>query len=446
MIKQAVILCGGKGTRLGDLTKEFPKPLLPIQDEALLDRTIKLLAGQGFERFLLAAGFRADLIIDHYKENPIEGVTIETIIEETPLGTSGCLHLLADQLDEDFLLVYGDVFLDLDCRALADNHESTGAMATLLVRQSDHPWDSDLVDADDDGRVTALLSTASRDPDGLYKNIGNAALYALNKGLLEFIGENEKSDFCKDIFPRAIEAGSYLQTYFLPDGEWCKDMGTPDRLTVVETYLAQKERIAEAPANPKPIDTILIDRDGTLNTHDMSVNKGFVTQPNELHLLPGAAEAVRLFNEAGMRVFVLTNQPGIARGLYDFATLDAIHAKLETDLAAEGAKVDGIYFSPFHPETQYAEGLSEYRRASDCRKPGIGMIMQVVEQHDIDLASTCFIGDTWRDVRAGKNAGVRTILVENTDDSGEIAPDMSFPTTLAAARHLTADVATPTAS
>ena len=103
---------------------------------------------------------------------------------------------------------------------------------------------------------------------------------------------------------------------------------------------------------------------------------------------------------------------------------------------APDATLDGIYFSPYHPETQYADGLKEYRRASDCRKPGIGMIMQVLDEHGIDLASTCFIGDTWRDIRAGQNAGLRSYLV-HADAAPGVTPDGIFPTTLDAARELT---------
>lgn len=438
MISQAVILCGGEGTRLGDLTREFPKPLLPIRGEPLLDRSIRLLAEQGFNRVLLAAGFRADLIVDHYRQNPIPGVEVSTVIEEESLGTSGCLRLLAGELDENFLLVYGDVFLDLDCRALAEQHEENGVLATLLVRQSDHPWDSDLVDADDNGRVRALLPRSVRDPDGLYRNIGNAALYVLSRRMLSYVPEGRKSDFCRDVFPAALAAGERLRSYVLPDGQWCRDMGTPDRLGLVERYLEQQQAIARARRNPKPIDTVLIDRDGTLNVQDMTRNDGFVTCPEELELLPGAAEGIGLMKEAGMRVFVLTNQPGIARGLYDFEMLEAIHRKLAAEIAAGGggATLDGIYFSPYHPETEHPGGVREFRRASECRKPGIGMIMQAVDEHGIDLAATCMIGDSWRDIRAGRNAGLRTILVENLKDADRLDPDQAFPNLLEAAQHL----------
>ena len=141
-----------------------------------------------------------------------------------------------------------------------------------------------------------------------------------------------------------------------------------------------------------------------------------------------------------MRVFVLTNQPGIARGLYDLETLEAIHEKLEAEIAAEGdgATVDGIYFSPFHPETEHEGGVRQYRRASDCRKPGIGMIMQVVDEHGIDLASSCFIGDSWRDMEAGRSAGLRTVLVEKTDQAKKLNPDFVFANVFEAARYLTA--------
>ena len=149
-MKQAVILCGGKGTRLGDLTRDIPKPLLPVGGEVLLDRTIELLERDGIERVLLIAGHLGEQIKERYQSGYLGGVEVTVFQEPEALGTAGGLVLAKDFLEDSFLLVYGDIFVDLSFARLREEHAKRregGAVATLLVRPSDHPWDSHLVDS-----------------------------------------------------------------------------------------------------------------------------------------------------------------------------------------------------------------------------------------------------------------------------------------------------------
>jgi len=117
-------------------------------------------------------------------------------------------------------------------------------------------------------------------------------------------------------------------------------------------------------------------------------------------------EAVRLLNQAGLFVVVLTNQSGIARGLYSEADLQRLHRHVDTLLAAEGARVDAWYYCPHHPE-----GRGAYRRHCDCRKPLPGMLFQAAAEHGIDLSRSWMVGDKAVDVEAGLAAGCRPILV-----------------------------------
>ena len=416
MIRQAVLLCGGMGTRLGERTVDMPKPLLDVSGRPLLDRTIEMLAAQGVEHFLLAAGFRGDLIEERYRDQPIAGATIETIIEEEALGTAGCLHLLADRLEEEFLLVYADIFLDFDVVPLAERHQNSGALATLLVRQSDHPWDSHLVDAREDGTVREFVF--KQEEGRLYRNLGNAAFYALNRRILDFIPEGQKSDYGKNVFPAALAAEEKLVTYELPPGQWVRDMGTPDRLEVVERYLERRRLIAAARREPRTIDTVFLDRDGTINVHD-----GHLASWDQFEFLPGALDGIRRLTEAGKRLVVITNQPAIARGLATVEAVEDIHARMCAAIEEAGGKIEAVYYSPFHPETHHGEGVLEFRRASDCRKPGTGMILQAVEELGLDLASSVMVGDTANDILAGRFSGIRTCLVGNLHLQEELAPD-----------------------
>ena len=147
---------------------------------------------------------------------------------------------------------------------------------------------------------------------------------------------------------------------------------------------------------------VFLDRDGTINEE-----VGYLDRLDNLRLLPGASEAIRRINAGGMKAVVITNQSGVARGLYDEAFVSKTHALLRELLRRAGAHLDGIYFCPHHPR----EGRGEYLRVCDCRKPAPGLILRAEEELGLDLSHSWMIGDTLNDIEAGTRAGVRRILV-----------------------------------
>ncbi len=147
---------------------------------------------------------------------------------------------------------------------------------------------------------------------------------------------------------------------------------------------------------------VFLDRDGTINEE---VN--FVRRPEQLVLIPGAAEAVRTLNERGFLICVISNQSGVARGYLTEADLVPIHARLQEELGRAGAHLDRITYCPHHP----TEGLPPYNIACRCRKPSPGMVEEAARELDIDLARSFLVGDRLADVQAARNAGVTSILV-----------------------------------
>lgn len=151
-----------------------------------------------------------------------------------------------------------------------------------------------------------------------------------------------------------------------------------------------------------PTPAIFIDRDGTINE-----DIGYASHPDELNIYSFAAEAIRLINDAGLKVIIVTNQSGIARGLYDEAMLATIHEKLIGELEQEGARIDAIYYCPHHPRI----GDQTYKQDCSCRKPQIGMLECAAREHDINLADSFVIGDKASDINLATNAGARGVLV-----------------------------------
>jgi D-glycero-D-manno-heptose 1,7-bisphosphate phosphatase len=150
---------------------------------------------------------------------------------------------------------------------------------------------------------------------------------------------------------------------------------------------------------------VFLDRDGTINE-----DVDYLRHPDQMRLIPGAAAAIARLNQRGLAVIVVTNQSAVARGLLTENDLAAIHLHLHELLAAEGAHVDGIYYCPHHPEAANAD----FRRDCDCRKPGPGMLLQAARDHGLDLAASVMIGDSRRDLEAGKIAGCKSLILVRT--------------------------------
>ena len=147
---------------------------------------------------------------------------------------------------------------------------------------------------------------------------------------------------------------------------------------------------------------IFIDRDGTLNEE-----VGYIDQPARLRLFPFAAEAVRLINTAGWRAILVTNQSGVARGLFSEEQLADLHQHLVAALAHEGARLDAIYYCPHHP----TEGELPYRQDCDCRKPKPGLLIRAAQDFNLDLAQCFVVGDRYRDIEMAHRTGASGMLV-----------------------------------
>jgi len=156
---------------------------------------------------------------------------------------------------------------------------------------------------------------------------------------------------------------------------------------------------------------VFLDRDGTINEQ-----MGYINHLSRFVLLPDSAAAIRLLNERHIPVFVVTNQSGLARGYFPPALLDDVHAKMIELLAAEGAKLDGIYVCPHHPEAKE----ERYRVNCDCRKPKTGLFKQAAREHNIDLGSSFVVGDRWSDLKAAAACGATGILVLSGYGRGDL--------------------------
>lgn len=400
---QAVIMAGGKGTRLAELTRdEIPKPMARLLDKPLLEWQIECLRRNGIDDIIMVIGHLGEVIQNYFGDGRKWNAAIRYFAEKEPLGTAGALPQIRDILEDDFILLFGDLLLDVDFNRMMTFHREKRALATLFAHPNSHPFDSDLIVANEEGRVTDFDSKRNDRSGRWYANCVNAGLYVMKKSILEYAPDREKVDLEKDLLGPLCRENAAIYAYRSP--EYVKDVGTVERIRIAEREL--ENGYVSARNLTKKQRAVFLDRDGTL-----TVWKGLVYKPEQLELESGAAEAVREINRSGYLAILVTNQPVVARGLCGVEDVELIHRKLQTLLGQEGAYLDAIKFCPHHPDRGYPEENPDYKISCHCRKPDIGMLEDCAEAFNIDLSASWMVGDTTIDIQTGINANCKTALL-----------------------------------
>lgn len=424
---KVIIMAGGKGTRISSVRNDVPKPMIEICGKPILEWQIDCLKRQGLTDITLVIGYLGHVIQEYFGDGEKFGVKIDYFVEDTPLGTAGALFKM--DLTEDFLLMCGDVILDVDFHRFIDFHKKNRAWASLMAHPNGHPYDSSLLVTEilppqekggnpvDTHRVIKWMN--KEDERLYYKNRVNAGIEIISPELLRETMKNfvprhpktpDKIDLDRDVLKPNILSGK-IYAYDTP--EYIKDMGTPDRYYEVEGDI-QSGKVKARNLSQKQ-KAIFLDRDGTINKY-----VGFLTKPEQFELLPGVAEAIKTINKSGYLAIVVTNQPVIARGDCTWHELYTIHDKMETELGKEGAFLDAIYICPHHKDKGFAGERLEYKYDCDCRKPKPGLLLQASRDFNIDLSQSIMIGDDDRDVETGMRAEVIQSLHVNTNEDGEL--------------------------
>ncbi len=413
---KAVIMAGGKGTRISSVASDIPKPMIKIENKPVLEREIGCLKAQGFTDLIITVSHMAEQIMSYFGDGSDFGVHIEYFIEEQPLGNAGALFKLRDKLVDDFLLLNADSIFDIDFSRFVDYHRTKGGLVTLFTHPNSHPYDSGVVIADGAGSVKEWLTKEGVRPQW-YTNRVNAGLHVINPVVLDMLdidadtigtvvdGKIVKADLDRQILKPLCGTGKMF-CYDSP--EYVKDMGTPDRYEAVCADYREGRVQAKNLKNKQK--AIFLDRDGTINRY-----VGFLRDIGEFELLPGVSDAVKKINVSGYLAVIITNQPVIARGEVTVEQLTEVHNKMETLLGADGAYLDAIYYCPHHPHKGYEGEVVELKIECDCRKPKPGMLLRAAEDFNIDLSQSWMIGDGENDVTAGRAAGCKTALIGKGD-------------------------------
>jgi D,D-heptose 1,7-bisphosphate phosphatase len=387
--KQAVVLVGGRGTRLGTLAATTPKPLMPIDGESVfLDEILFAIARHGFSDIVLLAGHFHEQFTRRYAGRTLHGAKIRIVVEQEPAGTGGALVHAGAALAETFLFVNGDTLFDINLRELdrllAGRPKAVAALALRRVPDAGRYGAVAL----QEGTITAFCEKS-----GGGEGLVHAGVGLMRREIVSCIA-NMPASIETDVCPRLAAQGRLIGREF---SGYFIDIGLPDTLAAARSEIPHR-RLRPA---------VFFDRDGVLN-HD----KGYTHLVDDLRWIAGAIEAIKRVNDLGGLVFVVTNQAGIARGYYTAAEAERFHAAMAADLARASAHVDGFYMCPFHPRAE----IDAYSHPDHPeRKPNPGMILKALAEWPIDRARCVLIGDQESDMEAARRAGVAGVLFTGHD-------------------------------
>jgi histidinol-phosphate phosphatase family protein len=374
---QAVILAGGRGTRLKPLTDTRPKPMVEIRGKPFLAYQIEQLRDQGFKKILLLLGYLPEVVQAYCGTGSRWGVKIEYSISAIEDETARRLKLGEFLLDPYFLLLYCDNYWPMAIDKMWPRFVASGAPAMITVYTNKDGYTRNSVRVGSDGYVEIYDKTCAT--PGLQ---GVEISYALiDKSVVNLLPEAnvsvEEALYMRLAQQRQLLAHVTDHRYY--------SVGALHRLPLTEAFFERKS-------------TIILDRDGVLNKKPPRAR--YVRSWSEFEWLPGAKEALRLLKEAGWRAIVVSNQAGIGRGEMTDEAVRRIHERMKAETAEAGGEIEAIYYCPHN----WDEGC-------ECRKPKPGLLFQAQRELSLDLSRSLFIGDDERDLEAAEAAGCPFALI-----------------------------------
>jgi len=232
-----LINAGGRGTRMGHLTDTVPKPMLSLAGKPILAHLLDWAKQSGFTETVILCGYKHEVITDFFGYKNYQGMPLAYSIEDEPLGSGGPILHAARHIDGTFACINGDLVCRVDFSKMRQAHEKSGALITVLLHESTHPHDSDILQADEKNRITRFVS--KHDDHHSAGNLGNAGLCIMEPGILGYMTE-KKFTFETFLFPRLLEANVHMQAWIT--GEFIQDIGTEARLREAEKMIQYRNK------------------------------------------------------------------------------------------------------------------------------------------------------------------------------------------------------------
>ena len=376
------VLAGGLGTRLRSAVADRPKVLAEVGGRPFLGYLLDRLAAAGCRTVVLCTGYMGEQVEAAFGSN-YGALRIFYSREPEPCGTAGALRLATTRFESDPVLVMnGDSFCDVNLEDFWNCHRSSQAEASIALTRVVRSERFGRVKLEPDGKIVEFCEKRETGGPAWI----NAGIYFLSQEIIRAIPEGANLSLEREVFPRWVGRGLYG---YLSGGAFL-DIGTPEDFASADDFFERSEE-------PGLRRYVVLDRDGTIIEEC-----GYLSEPDQVVLIPGAAAALRELQQMGLGLVIITNQSGVGRGFFDLAQLERIHERLAQLLALEGVRLDGVYVCPHRPEDQCA-----------CRKPNQGLLQRAASELGFSLKESIVIGDKPCDIDMGCAAGAITLLVRS---------------------------------
>ncbi len=377
---QAVIFCGGLGSRISKITKKIPKPLIRVNGKPVIEHIIKNLARFGINEILLLCGYKSSLFNKKYNNKKFFGAKIKCINESKPLGTSGALLNSKKYLKKYFILCNGDTFFDINLNDLIMNfHKEKKAISYIALKRIKRNSRYDAFNLNKKNQINFVKN---------FKFISiNSGISVVKKDIIKYL--NKRGSLEKIVFPKLIKKKRLYGKIYNND---FKDMGTYKDLKRMSSFL---KKIYFKPA-------LFLDRDGVLNK-----DIGYLYKPKDFIWKPKIIEFIKKYNDLNFYIFIVTNQSGIGRGFYSESHLEILHSWIQNKIRLKGGNIDEFFFAPYYKESKN----SKYRKNKNLRKPDVGMIKLASRNWNINFKKSILIGDSKIDMETAHNAKIRYKII-----------------------------------
>jgi D-glycero-D-manno-heptose 1,7-bisphosphate phosphatase len=398
---QVIILAGGRGSRSDNPL--IPKPLQKISTErTILELQLDALANAGFKDVFFLLGHLAEQIMTYLGEvsGKYPTLSIGHLVDErddwgTAQSVASAIRSLGS--DKNFLLLLGDTVISAPLNHYYHRWEDSKADLGVLCHPNLHLHDSDTLLLDQKSRIIDFREKGqgTESTSGFLVQAATGAMFFTSKAANGIVGS--AGDVTKKLIENSLLDNSgvgIIATHYF------KDSGTSGRLNAIRADFADGSAIRRGEINRA---ALLIDRDSTLIADGGTSRATLV----EDEISVGLPQALQEFNKHGLPVFVVTNQPGIAKGQITESDVFRVHNEFGSYLANHGALIDGLYFCPHHPEVGFEGEVVSLKIPCLCRKPGNGMLIALAQEHGIDLSKSVLIGDSESDSEAAAKSDCR---------------------------------------
>lgn len=401
-LKQAVITVGGQGKRLKNITKDFPKPLFPINSISTLERAVKNLSEQNITRFILITNYKTEKFLEKSKFLQKKyDVSIKIYRESIKMGEAGALIEILDFLDDYFIFINGDIIFDISINRLWNFYLRNDADITLVTHTTNHPEDSDsIVETPNLSIYKFKLKNQTSKEKGFF--LGNAGIIVCSKKVIEFV-KLKSLEFplqaFKDFSIFAHE--NHFKVFSYNTSEYIKDMGTEKRLKQVLKDL--KNGLIEKKSYRNVQKVIFLDRDNTL----IKCKKGdYVNDFKEVEFFEKRIAKLKLIAKNYDFIVLITNQPQIAIGYVSWQDVINLNGQIISKCLDFDLEISCFYLCPHHPHRGFEGEINSLKTYCFCRKPLPGLVLQASFERNIDLKKSLFIGDSLNDKECAEAANI----------------------------------------